>query len=142
MQSNMSEQSTPTGADKDNLPPPTRGQRLAAFGFLGAFGLTILTVLLTGLSVGAPSTRHLLQPGSPAAETNVPSAKPTVSPASPRLGSAASAAPPPNVGEPHTDENASTDDAAPDRDDATREHSRTDSRKAGESRDSRANDAR
>ena len=69
MQPNMSEQYTKKGPDNDKLPPPTRGQRLAAFAFLGAFGLTILTVLLTGLSVGAPSARHLLQPAPPAADS-------------------------------------------------------------------------
>ena len=34
---------------------PTRLQRLSAFAFLGAFGLTILTVILTGLSVRSPT---------------------------------------------------------------------------------------
>jgi hypothetical protein len=37
---------------------PTRAQRLVAAGFLGAFGLTILTVLLTGLWVRSPHARR------------------------------------------------------------------------------------
>jgi hypothetical protein len=37
---------------------PTRAQRLVAFGFLGAFGLTMLTVLLTGLWVRSPSAHR------------------------------------------------------------------------------------
>jgi hypothetical protein len=36
---------------------PTRGQRAVAFGFLGAFALTMLTVIGTGLFVRSPSTR-------------------------------------------------------------------------------------
>jgi hypothetical protein len=39
-------------------PKPTRGQRAAAFTFLGAFGLTMLTVILTGLNVRSPSARQ------------------------------------------------------------------------------------
>lgn len=35
-------------------PAPRRGSRVVAFGFLGAFGLTVLTVLFTGLWVRAP----------------------------------------------------------------------------------------
>jgi hypothetical protein len=38
--------------------PPTRAQRIAAFAFLGAFGLTILTVILTGLWVRSPAPRR------------------------------------------------------------------------------------
>jgi len=38
--------------------PPTRWQRVSAFAFLGAFGLTILTVILTGLEVRAPASRR------------------------------------------------------------------------------------
>jgi hypothetical protein len=38
--------------------PPTRWQRLSAFAFLGAFGLTILTVILTGLEVRSPAARR------------------------------------------------------------------------------------
>ncbi|HEY9182316.1 MAG TPA: hypothetical protein VIQ99_03890 [Gammaproteobacteria bacterium] len=36
---------------------PTRGQRAIAFGFIGAFALTMLTVILTGLYVRSPRTR-------------------------------------------------------------------------------------
>jgi hypothetical protein len=55
---------------KDQRTRPTRAQRLIAFGFLGAFGLTILTVLLTGLWVRAPHARRdepppVEQPGTP-----------------------------------------------------------------------------
>ncbi len=39
-------------------PKPTRAQRLVAFTFLGAFGLTMLTVVLTGLYVRSPSSRR------------------------------------------------------------------------------------
>jgi hypothetical protein len=37
---------------------PTFWQRLSAFAFLGAFGLTILTVILTGLEVRSPAARR------------------------------------------------------------------------------------
>jgi hypothetical protein len=37
---------------------PTPWQRISAFAFLGAFGLTILTVILTGLAVRSPAARH------------------------------------------------------------------------------------
>jgi hypothetical protein len=43
---------------------PTRAQRIAAFTFLGAFGLTMLTVVLTGLYVRSPSARRA--PDTPA----------------------------------------------------------------------------
>lgn len=36
---------------------PTAAQRAAAFTFLGAFGLTMLTVVLTGLNVQSPRAR-------------------------------------------------------------------------------------
>jgi hypothetical protein len=39
-------------------PKPTRAQRIVAFTFLGAFGLTMLTVIMTGLSVRSPSARR------------------------------------------------------------------------------------
>lgn len=48
-----------TRNDNENRVRPTRGQRLVAFGFLGAFGLTILTVLLTGLWVRSPKHEAL-----------------------------------------------------------------------------------
>jgi hypothetical protein len=38
--------------------PPTLWQRISAFAFLGAFGLTILTVILTGLAVRSPVARR------------------------------------------------------------------------------------
>ena len=38
--------------------PPTAWQRISAFAFLGAFGLTILTVILTGLEVRSPAARR------------------------------------------------------------------------------------
>jgi hypothetical protein len=37
---------------------PTRAQRVSAFLFLFAFGATILTVILTGLSVKSPAARR------------------------------------------------------------------------------------
>ena len=40
-------------------PKPTLAQRVVAFTFLGAFGLTMLTVVLTGLSVRSPSARRV-----------------------------------------------------------------------------------
>jgi len=46
---------TTTGAQR---PKPTPTQRFIAFIFLGAFGLTLLTVILTGLSVRSPSARR------------------------------------------------------------------------------------
>jgi hypothetical protein len=39
-------------------PKPTRAQRIVAFAFLGAFGLTMLTVVMTGLAVRSPSARR------------------------------------------------------------------------------------
>ena len=39
-------------------PKPTRAQRVVAFAFLGAFGLTMLTVVMTGLYVRSPSARR------------------------------------------------------------------------------------
>jgi hypothetical protein len=45
-------------------PKPTLAQRIVAFTFLGAFGLTMLTVVLTGLYVRSPSSRRA--PDTPA----------------------------------------------------------------------------
>jgi hypothetical protein len=45
-------------------PKPTRAQRVVAFTFLGAFGLTMLTVVFTGLYVRSPSARRA--PDTPA----------------------------------------------------------------------------
>lgn len=42
-------------------PRPTLAQRIVAFAFLGAFGLTMLTVVLTGLYVRSPSARRALE---------------------------------------------------------------------------------
>jgi hypothetical protein len=42
-------------------PRPTLAQRIVAFTFLGAFGLTMLTVVLTGLYVRSPSARRTLE---------------------------------------------------------------------------------
>jgi hypothetical protein len=42
-------------------PRPTLAQRIVAFTFLGAFGLTMLTVVLTGLYVRSPSARRALE---------------------------------------------------------------------------------
>ncbi len=104
-QSNMSEHSDRKANDTAKLPPPTRAQRLAAAGFLGAFGLTILTVLLTGLKVGAPAARHLLQPAPVVAGSGAPAPVEASSAASTAAPSA-SAAPSPSVIEPQTDEGA------------------------------------
>ena len=134
----MSEHSTQTNLDNPKLPPPTRAQRLAAFGFLGAFGLTIVTVLLTGLSVGAPNARHVFQPAP--AGTEVRSRRPR-SETSAGPSSAAPAALTPSVSEPHTSEDTAREDAA--REDAERDADgavRKDVRK--DASDSRANDAR
>jgi hypothetical protein len=46
----MSSDATPQATPKQR---PSRAQRLAVAGFLAAFGLTMLTVLLTGLAVKA-----------------------------------------------------------------------------------------
>jgi hypothetical protein len=50
-------------------PKPTRAQRITAFTFLGAFGLTMLTVILTGLYVRSPSARRA--PETPAVTLTV-----------------------------------------------------------------------
>ena len=42
-------------------PKPTLAQRITAFAFLGAFGLTMLTVVLTGLYVRSPSARRAVE---------------------------------------------------------------------------------
>jgi len=39
-------------------PKPTLAQRIVAFTFIGAFGLTMLTVIMTGLYVRSPSARR------------------------------------------------------------------------------------
>lgn len=50
-------------------PKPTRAQRIAAFAFLGAFALTMLTVILTGLYVRSPSSRRA--PENPAVTLSI-----------------------------------------------------------------------
>jgi hypothetical protein len=50
--------STETTPAAPQRPKPTRAQRIVAFTFLGAFGLTMLTVVLTGLAVRSPSARR------------------------------------------------------------------------------------
>ncbi len=115
----MSEHSDRKGLDTAKPPPPTRGQRLAAAGFLGAFGLTILTLLLTGLKVGAPATRHLLQPAPVAAGVSAPEAG-----AETRSTSSRAAAPAaPAGGEARTSDNAGREQADRDRGDARRKAS-------------------
>jgi hypothetical protein len=51
-------QSTEAKPTVPQRPKPTRAQRAVAFTFLGAFGLTMLTVVLTGLAVRSPSARR------------------------------------------------------------------------------------
>jgi hypothetical protein len=48
----------PNPAALPQRPKPTRAQRIVAFTFIGAFGLTMLTVVLTGLAVRSPSARR------------------------------------------------------------------------------------
>ena len=45
-------------------PKPTLAQRVVAFTFLGAFGLTMLTVIFTGLYVRSPSARRAPEPAA------------------------------------------------------------------------------
>ena len=115
----MSEHSDRKGLDPAKPPPPTRAQRLAAAGFLGAFGLTILTILLTGLKVGAPATRHLLQPATVAPASSAPDARAETRSASSRAVPSAPNAP--TVNEAQTSANAGRADAGRDREDAVRD---------------------
>jgi hypothetical protein len=131
----MSEQPTQKGPH-NKPPPPTRAQRLTAFGFLGAFGLTILTVLLTGLRVGAPAVRHVLQPVPPAAESGAPSTEPAVPSGTSRAELSVPATAPPSVDEQRKNEDAVGEDPARDPHDGKRK----DSPRAVD--DSRAHDAR
>ena len=48
----------PTPAETTQRPKPTLAQRIVAFTFIGAFGLTMLTVVMTGLYVRSPSARR------------------------------------------------------------------------------------
>jgi hypothetical protein len=52
-----------TKTEEQRPPRPTRAQRLAVAGFLAAFGLTIITVLLTGYFVRLAASRHRPEPG-------------------------------------------------------------------------------
>ncbi len=54
----------PSEPQAPHRPKPTRAQRVVAFTFLGAFGLTMLTVVMTGLAVRSPSARRA--PDTPA----------------------------------------------------------------------------
>jgi len=125
----MSEHSDRNADSTAKPPPPTRAQRLAAAGFLGAFGLTILTVLLTGLKVGAPAARHVLQPAPITAGSSAPAPAATSS-------AAPAAAPAPTTGDPKTSDDAARDGEEPERGDATHKASRKDAR------DRPSNDAR
>jgi hypothetical protein len=118
----MSEHLDRKANDAAKPPPPTRAQRLAAAGFLGAFGLTILTVLLTGLKVGAPAARHVFLPAPVEAGSSAPAPVEARSAAS----TAAPPAPSPTVDEPKTSDDAAREDARRDRDDATRKRARQD----------------
>jgi len=70
---------------------PTRGQRIVAAGFLGAFALTILTVLLTGLWVRSPGAHRGSGPPPAAADQAppAPAVAPTPEPRTPPEGAAA-----------------------------------------------------
>ena len=48
----------PAPAALTQRPKPTLAQRIVGFTFIGAFGLTMLTVILTGLSVRSPSVKR------------------------------------------------------------------------------------
>lgn len=48
----------PRPQDRAGSSKPTLAQRVVAFAFLGAFGLTMATVVLTGLYVRSPSARR------------------------------------------------------------------------------------
>ena len=63
----MSPDQDRSGASPER-PQPTRAQRITAAAFLGAFGLTIVTVLLTGLAVRSPHSGADAPPPAPATE--------------------------------------------------------------------------
>jgi hypothetical protein len=74
---------------REHRPRPTRAQRIVAAGFLSAFGLTMLTVLLTGLWVRAPRPRAGVEAAPPApatelSESGEAAAPPTADPNEPR----------------------------------------------------------
>jgi hypothetical protein len=60
-------------------PRPTRAQRLVAAAFLVAFGLTIVTVLLTARWTRSPGAWHRAEPATPSAAV-APSAAPAPTP--------------------------------------------------------------
>jgi hypothetical protein len=100
-------------------PRPTRAQRIVAAGFLGAFSLTIITVLLTGLWVRSPTRRGAEAPPA-AIETNersvaAPAEAPPAEPASQHEtpdGRATESTEAERTGEPHEPAN---EDAASER---------------------------
>ncbi len=49
---------TPEKTQPPSAAPPSLWQRVSAFAFLGALGLTVLTVILTGLAVRNPAARR------------------------------------------------------------------------------------
>jgi hypothetical protein len=55
----VTEPPAPSLESSAERPRPTRAQRIVAFTFLGAFGLTMLTVIFTGLWVRSPRARVL-----------------------------------------------------------------------------------
>jgi hypothetical protein len=59
----------PASAETPQRRKPTFAQRVVGFAFIGAFGLTMLTVILTGLSVRSPSS--LRAPETPAVTLTV-----------------------------------------------------------------------
>ena len=75
----------PSGAGPEPF-RPTLGQRITAWAFIGAFGLTILTVLLTGLWARAPRPHAAAEPPDAAVEREdviePPSAAPQAPPSS------------------------------------------------------------
>ncbi|HEY3516525.1 MAG TPA: hypothetical protein VGL98_05710 [Gammaproteobacteria bacterium] len=59
----------PNAPAETQRPKPTLAQRIVGFAFIGAFGLTMLTVVLTGLYVRSPSS--LRAPETPAVTLTV-----------------------------------------------------------------------
>lgn len=62
----------PTDPGATPPPRPTRAQRITAFAFLGAFGLTIATVIFTGLWVRSPAARAPVAESAIVLELGVP----------------------------------------------------------------------
>ena len=105
-----------TRDDNEKRTRPTRAQRLVAFGFLGAFGLTILTVLLTGLWVRSPGSHREEPPAvePPGVEQPVEPNRTTVEPQR-----APGAAEPDSARDAAEDQAAQREDSASGRDDDT-----------------------